>query len=231
MLQRVLLLLAILCLPAIVSAEHRILLLGDSNTWGSNASGPRHGEAVRWGRVVDAALPTVVVIEEGRIGRRTDLNTGHALNAAGGTLPEIVRSHLPLDLVVVMLGTNDLQSGLNRTPKQVAASAVTLAQTIQTAEISVLLVVPPPLIHPELGALGHIFTAHSADLSRRLAPAFAMAGSAAQLTVFDAGQVTLADGQDGVHLTATAHRKLGIAIAAQVAALLNKKTDKPLLEQ
>lgn len=220
MVRRLFLILTILFQPVIGWADQRVLVLGDSNTWGSNASGPRHGDVVRWGRVVDAALPTVVVIEEGRIGRRSDLNFEYPVNPKTDPLPELVRRHLPLDLVVVMLGTNDLQSGLNRTPQQVAASAVSLGQLIQEAQINVLLVVPPPLHHPEDGALGHLFNTRSAVLSRQLAPAYRAAAQRANLSVFDAGQVSVADGRDGVHLTAGTHRRLGVAIAHRVETLL-----------
>ena len=69
--------LVVFCLfPAAAWAEFRILALGDINTWGSNASGPRHGESARWGRVLDAALSNAVVVEEGRVGRRTDWGQG-----------------------------------------------------------------------------------------------------------------------------------------------------------
>ncbi|WP_293577790.1 GDSL-type esterase/lipase family protein [Phaeobacter sp.] len=143
-------------------AEFRVLALGDSNTWGSNASGPRHGDTVRWARVLDAAIAHAVVMEDGRIGRRTDLGAGQPLDNIGravtAPLPDLVAQHLPLDLVVMMLGTNDLQAGQGRDADTVARSAFSLARILKAGGVGqVLVVTPPPLTQPERGALAGLF--------------------------------------------------------------------------
>ena len=207
-------------------AEVRILALGDSNTWGSNASGPRHGETVRWGRVLDAALPQAVVVEEGRIGRRTDLGAGRALDNIGQSvtapLPDLVAQHLPLDLVVVMLGTNDLQSGQGRDADAIARSAFSLARILLTGGVEqVLVVAPPPLTNPDRGRLASLFGG-SQPASEALSPAYARLSRQTGIPVFDAGSVTRADGADGVHLSAAAQQKLGRALVPVVARMLRE---------
>jgi lysophospholipase L1-like esterase len=207
-------------------AEMRILVLGDSNTWGSNASGPRHGETVRWGRVLDAALPHAVVVEEGRIGRRTDLGAGRPFDNIGravtAPLPDLAARHLPLDLAVVMLGTNDLQSGQGRDPDTIARSAFSLARILKSRGVDqVLVVTPPPLTNPETGRLAYIFGG-SQPGSEALSPAYARLSRQTGIPVFDAGSVIRADGADGVHLTAAAQQKLGRALAPVVADLLRE---------
>ena len=204
------------------------MVLGDSNTWGSNASGPRHGDTVRWGRILDATLPDVSVIEEGRIGRRTDLGQRRALDPSIDDFPDLVSRHMPLDLVIVMLGTNDLQSGHDHSADQVARSAFSLAQVISNAngyaeKPKVLVVVPPALHNPDSGALRRLFGQQSAHLSKQLAAAFTTVFETIPddaITIFDAGAVTDADGADGVHLTAVGHSKLGRALVPIVAQLL-----------
>ncbi len=207
-------------------AEMRILVLGDSNTWGSNASGPRHGETVRWGRVLDAALPHAVVVVEGRIGRRTDLGAGRPFDNIGRAvttpLPDLVARHLPLDLAVVMLGTNDLQSGQERDADIIARSVFSLARILQTGGVEqVLVVTPPPLTNPEQGGLAYIFGG-SQPGSEALSKAYTRLSRRTGIPVFDAGSVTRADGADGVHLTAAAQQKLGRALAPVVADLLRE---------
>lgn len=213
-----------------VDAENRILALGDSNTWGSNANGPRHDDTVRWGRVLDAALPDAIVIEEGRVGRRTDLGVGYALDNIGqdvtAPLPEIVAPHLPLDLAVIMLGTNDLQAGQGRDADQIARSAFSLARRLLAGGVGdVLVVVPPPLSAPAKGRLSYLFGDAEA-LSEDLAAAYAILSRETGIAVFDAGSVTRADGADGVHLTAKAQRRLGLALVGPVETLLNSNSTK-----
>lgn len=91
----------------------RILCFGDSNTYGyiPNGSG-RYGENIRWTSILQKSLGSqATIIEEGLCGRTTvfqdELRPGRR-----GTelLPVLLESHAPLDLVVVMLGTNDCKT-------------------------------------------------------------------------------------------------------------------------
>ena len=78
----------------------------------------------------------VELIEEALSGRTTDLDDhqidlpsahlrGATFNGAK-LLPAIVASHLPLDLVIIMLGTNDLKARFKRSPQNIALAALGL---------------------------------------------------------------------------------------------------------
>ncbi len=91
--------------------KKRILCFGDSNTWGyipENAM--RYDESIRWtGRLNRLLGDEWCVIEEGMTGRTTVFDTGFDDDQNGKrALPFILKSQLPLDCAVVMLGTNDL---------------------------------------------------------------------------------------------------------------------------
>lgn len=223
-LSRLVLIFVLSVAPSITFAEMRVLVLGDSNTWGSNASGGRYDDSLRWGRVIDSALDDVLVIEEGRIGRRTDFfsetlpdNIDHPVSSS---LPELIATHLPLNLVVIMLGTNDLQAGLNRSAHTIARSVFSLARIVKAGGVrNVLVVTPPPLSNPQQGNLGYLF-GDAESLSEELAEAYKDMSLKTGIPVFDAGEVTRADGRDGVHLSAAAHKKLGLAISQVVADLI-----------
>lgn len=211
-------------LPSLAWGEARVLVLGDSNTWGSNASGPRHTAAHRWGAVMGLGLEGAVVIEEGRVGRRTDLGAGRPLNNIGRSvktpLPLVVAQHLPLDLALVMLGTNDLQAGQHREAATIARSAFSLARIILAGGVEqVLVVVPPPLKNPQQGQLAYLFGQAEAR-SQDLAAAYAHVSQQTGIPYFDAGSVTAADGADGVHLTAKAQHRLGRALVPVTQKLL-----------
>jgi lysophospholipase L1-like esterase len=102
------------------------------------------------------------VIDEALNGRTTDASDNQ-LSGAGldgsAYLPAAIASQHPLDLVIIMLGTNDLKAAYNRTPYRIALGAGRL---------------------------------------------------------LDAGTVITTDGEDGLHLSAEAQKKLGAAVAAKV---------------
>ena len=107
-------------------AATRILVFGDSNTWGwipveRGYPTTRYFAGERWPGVAQAALgERYEVVEEALNGRTTDLADPAVpeLSGAGfdgsAYLPAAVASHLPLALVVIMLGTNDLKTAFDR---------------------------------------------------------------------------------------------------------------------
>lgn len=89
-----------------------ILCYGDSNTWGFEpVTRNRYGRTERWTGILRQELGLDYdVIEEGLNGRTTvwdDPIEGHK-NGKEQIIP-ILKSHQPLDLVTIMLGTNDLK--------------------------------------------------------------------------------------------------------------------------
>ena len=220
-------------------AERRVLCFGDSNTWGfvpvPTPPSSRYARELRWPQVMGAALgPDVTVIEEALNGRTTDLAdpANPLLGGAGldgsAFLPAALASHLPLDVVVIMLGTNDTKAQFARTPSRIAQGAKRLLDAARTLDGGVgtsypnprlLLVCPPPL-----GTFSPAFTemfAGGAQKSRELPPFYEAAARAAGAAFLDAGTVITTDGVDGVHLSADMQRRLGLAIAEAVRPLLD----------
>ena len=116
-----------------MAASRRIMCFGDSLTWGwvpveGGAPTGRYGPDERWTGLLAAELgPEVTVIEEGlsaRVAAGPDPTDPRLF--AQEHLPSLLASHLPLDLVVIMLGTNDTKAYLDRTPVQIAAGVSTL---------------------------------------------------------------------------------------------------------
>lgn len=91
----------------------RILCFGDSNTYGYIPGGTgRYGENIRWtGRLQDKMSTEAIIIEEGLCGRTTVFQDELRIGRRGiELLPVLLESHAPLDVVVVMLGTNDCKT-------------------------------------------------------------------------------------------------------------------------
>ena len=208
-----------------------VMCFGDSNTHGTmalRAPGDlgRFARATRWPGQMAAALgPVWQVIEEGHPGRTTlhdDPIEGEHRNARR-VLPALLETHRPLDLVILMLGTNDLKMRFSLPASDIALGVDRLLQTIAASNAGpggtaprALLVAPVPII--ETGFLGEMF-AGGAEKSRDLAPRFAAVAARQGAGFVDAGRLAQVDRTDGIHLDAAGHAALGSALAEAVRHL------------
>ena len=218
-----------------MNAEPRtILCFGDSNTHGTMAmSAPgdlgRYPRGTRWPDVLAAELGAAyAVIAEGHPGRTTVLDDPLEGEYKSGlrALPVLLESHRPIELVVVMLGTNDLKARFALPPSDIAIGVERLLEVIGTSTAGpggraprALVVAPAPIV--ETGFLGAMF-AGGAARSHRLAAELADVAARRDAGFCDAGQFGEVDPGDGIHLTAAAHEAIGKALAAAIGKLFGE---------
>ena len=206
--------------------DRMVLAYGDSNTHGTVPMETledmgRLSPAERWPGVLAAELGAGwLVREEGLPGRTTvhpDPISGVHKNGLA-ILPAILESHRPIDVVVLMLGTNDLKHRFQVPVVEIAEAASLLVHAIRHSyagpgmtQPAVLLVAPPPIL--EAGCLAEIFEG-GAIKSQRLADAYAAIARRHGTGFLDAGEVIVSSPLDGVHFDAEEHGKLGRAVAA-----------------
>ena len=210
----------------------QVLCYGDSNTWGciplEGSEVPvRFPRAERWTGVLQGELGSDYwVIEEGLNGRTTNRDDQFEpyRNGLELLLPTL-ETHHPLDLVIVMLGTNDLKRRFDASPADIAAGAGELVDDIRGSRFGrngtapdVLLISPPPM--GRLRQFADDFEG-AFEKSRQLALEFRKIADARACDVLDAGEYASGSDTDGVHLDRAAHASLGRAIAARVIALLS----------
>lgn len=205
-----------------------IVCFGDSNTWGANPDGSgRFAPDVRWTGVLQAELgPGYKVIEEGLNGRTTNIEDTIEEDRNGRAhLPALLESHRPFDLIVIMLGTNDLKLRHNRAPADIAQSAGKLADIarrslcgIDGANPKVLLMAPPAPV--EAGHPLDALFAGSVEKSRDFPVQYAFWADAIGVGYLDAGSVIRSSPVDGIHFDAPDHAILGRSVAAKVKELL-----------
>lgn len=211
--------------------ERVVLAYGDSNTHGTAPMATledqgRFGPAERWPAVCAAALgPGWRMVEEGLPGRTTvhpDPIEGVHKNGLA-VLPAILESHRPIDLVVLMLGTNDLKARFSVTPLDIGQSVAQLLHALGQSDSGpdetqprLLVVAPMPI--EEVGCLAEMFVG-GAEKSRRLAAEYARVAALHDADFLDAGEVIAVSGIDGIHFDAAAHAALGRAIAAKIESM------------
>ena len=214
-----------------------ILCFGDSNTWGydpaATATAPlpmRYAPDVRWTGVLAKELGAAFrIIEEGQNGRTTVHEDPTAWASRNGRtyLPSCLESHKPIDLVILMLGTNDLKSMFGVTPGEIATGAGILLRTILQSEAGpgfkapkVLLVCPPAIGDlrglPELEAK----LVGARDKSLKLPAYYDAVAKQHGVAFFNSQEVIVPSEVDGIHLDARDHLALGRALAAKAKKLL-----------
>ena len=159
--------------------KKRILCYGDSNTWGYMVTGGRFPEDVRWPMRLQMLLGDgYTVIEEGFNGRTTvfddPVEGGHK---SGLTyLPPCVMSHSPLDLIIIMLGSNDLKKRFGMTAFTIGGGVTALIKAARTYAMNAegvppkILIVSPPPVAENIMETRHapIFGEDSIAVSREL---------------------------------------------------------------
>ena len=203
-----------------------ILCYGDSNTWGTipGTRRDRHPRNVRWpGALQNILGPEYHVNEEGLSGRTTILDDDFEDGRNGRKLlMPILRSHRPLDMVVLMLGTNDLKARFAFTPSDIARGAALLAGLVMQSDTGhggkapdILLVAPPPLTR--LSDYAEEFEDGPAK-SLLLGKYYRQRAAELGCGFLDAGSVITSSPQDGLHINPENHQKLAAAVAEWIRA-------------
>ncbi len=198
-----------------------VLCFGDSNTWGySPDDGERFAPDVRWPGVLAAGLGgDWRVIEEGLNGRTSAFDDPLDPILNGKTfLPVCLATHAPIDVVVIMLGTNDVFLPQGVTAHYAAAGVGVLADMVLAsvagpggAAPAVLVVVPPPLAPMiEFDPAGPTALAQS----RLFSEAFRLMTAERGLSLVDLAGVVESSPVDGVHFDPAGHQAIGDTVAA-----------------
>lgn len=211
-------------------AAKTVLCYGDSNTWGQtpDKTGRRRSSDIRWTGVLQKNLGnSYSVIEEGLSSRTTDLDYAKKPGRNGRTyLEPCLDSHAPLDVVVLMLGTNDFKIEFNRSVEEIAQAIHELVELIQakTAKYSGtparIILVSPILVDGNAPRIKEWYGEHyddeSVQKSHQLAASLKKVAQTTGCSFVDAAQVARA-GEDGIHFDEGSHRALGNLLADQLS--------------
>jgi lysophospholipase L1-like esterase len=204
-----------------------ILCYGDSNTWGADPNtnpSARFDLHTRWPGVLRDTLGTGWwVIEEG-LSARTSVHDDPIERNRNGLLQlePCLTTHKPIDIVVMMLGTNDLKHRFNLIPYDIAWGVRLLCDLILASSVGsnakppeLILIAPPITVAPADMRYAAVFQG-AEEKSKHLADLYAAHAEELKCHFLNAGDVVISSSIDGVHFDASEHRKLGQHVAAYI---------------
>lgn len=213
--------------------KKHIVCFGDSNTHGYCArTGGRFDETRRWTCLLQEKLgEDFLVLEEGLSGRTTCFEDPIHEGLSGlDYIYPCLMSHEPVDLLVIMLGTNDTKERFGSSAacialglKRLINKAAATADCWRDGKTEILIVVPQNIDKRyEDSDVGATMGRGCAEKSEGLAEAY---GKMAELTgchYLDANEIVTAEPNDidYMHLTEEGHRQLAEGLAEKVREIL-----------
>ena len=214
--------------------QKRVLVFGDSNTWGWDPGNDltiplkRFDDGQRWTGVAQIALGDgYLIINEGLNARTTVWDDPIEEYRCGkDQIVPLMDTHAPLDLVIILVGTNDLKRRFSATPGDIAQGAgllcdraLALKGDFTDLTPRVLLICPPPLGPVSKTIMASAFGG-SEEKSALLPGYYEREARSRGVFYLNAGDIVSSSPRDGVHLERDQHQKLGAAIAGKIKQIL-----------
>ena len=194
-----------------------ILCFGDSNTWGYDpATQTRFSKDIRWTGVLQQLLGSKYnVIEEGLNGRTTNVNEkqDHGMGyfrpfrSAMDLLSVLIETNSPLDLIIVMLGTNDLKTNFNQSSEMIAKNMRLVCESIidnDYFQSKSIILVSPTHINEESPNLLDSFIG-TTQASQSFSNSYRKISDDLDLYFLDASESVKTNKIDGLHWDAMQH--------------------------
>ena len=215
-----------------------IVCYGDSNTWGHRSYKVKQTDPAllrfpwggRWTSLLQAKLGGEYrVEEEGLNGRTTMFNCPMGDHRNGlADIDTTMLCQMPVDLVTIMLGTNDVKDFFGVTPVVIARGALRLIENIRAGGYGPhgacpeILLMAPIRLHPDMekqwlgDECGHDALKKDADLGRYLEKTAKEAG----VHFLNAGEFITAHPADGIHMDEAGHALMAEKVYEKITEIL-----------
>lgn len=212
-----------------VTTTKTVLCYGDSLSWGIiPGTRLRHPYEKRWTGILQQLTGSSVrIIEECLNGRTTAWSDPFRPGRNGkDLLLPILHSHSPIDLVIIFLGTNDLQHIYGVSAHDSSLGAGALVDMVQDCcaepmlmPPKVLLVSPPRIVQP-CGIMAEKFLG-AAEKSDLFSHCYERVADERGSYFLDAADLIRPSEADGVHLDELQHHQFAIGIHRRVTEILD----------
>lgn len=205
----------------------KILCFGDSNTWGHNPVDCSRLDE-RWTVMIEDKFPQYEITADGLCGRatRTFKSEMHDTDGLSAFREKYINSDENYDLIIIMLGTNDVLSEVNSSPTDIAdtlgeyISEYRGAHTENATEfllISPILLTDKLLSHP---IFSQLYSETSIEKSKHFAQCISNVAKRENVWFMNAAEYAEASDIDGIHMTSQQHRKLADGIENKISEIL-----------
>lgn len=186
----------------------RVFVYGDSNVWGDNLAGPRVAYHLRWvNRLKRKLAGDYEVIADGVCGRVAgDYRTDKPYRNGKTSFEAALKKAGDTDIVIVALGTNDLQQKFGRSADAILHD---LQWYANVPGVKTVLYILPPQFDSESGASGPEFTSSAQVVRSQL-----IAQQKKLSHAIEIGELELSD---GVHLSPAGHKEMFQIVANKLA--------------
>ncbi len=205
-----------------------VVCYGDSNTWGAvPLSNDRYPADVRWVGVLQNILgPDYEVVNEGLCGRTLVAVDPDKPHRTGIThLKSILETNDPIDIIIIMLGTNDMKVRYELSAVDIAGHLQQTIEFIQKETVGadgqqpqILVIYPPFVVKPQNRELD-VRMKNAVATSHELEPLYREMASKFDCLYLNSADFISLENTDGYHLAAKDHKLLGERVAKIIQQL------------
>lgn len=207
----------------------RILCFGDSNTFGykPDRSG-RFDKNTRWtGLLSNSLKDNFTIIEDGLCGRTVALDDPFCDGRNGlKSIGNSVRENSPIDLLIIMLGTNDLKAFYGMNAKKIAENCGKLIDkaldSCENPSTMKILLVSPILLGKNILAINSAYNTQSVTASHLLSKEFKALAEEKNCYFLAAENYAKTSDLDCEHMSSEEHKKLAVAIERKIREIFQK---------
>lgn len=210
----------------------QVLCFGDSNTWGHNPQTyGRHPRNIRWPGVLAELLGEEYLVAECGLSGRTTVFDDPFADCRNGrkALGYALQEHMPIDLLIISLGTNDLK--FTNAAGSARGLSVLLHDAVYTrlpnrvmqplAENANILVISPIRLASDIEKKRPgIMPAGSYEESCRFAEVFWPVCKQYGVQMLDASEFAEPSNIDCIHMDAANHERLAHAVYEKIVTMM-----------
>ena len=188
----------------------KILCYGDSNTFGFKPNdGERHDKNSRWTGILQSKLgEDFEIIEEGMCDRTGFVdNSKGFIFSAQKHFPEFISNIDKVDIIILAIGTNDLQLFYNISDKKIEDDLKTLINLAKEKSDEIILI-PPVILDENIlkGSFNFQFDEKSIEKSKKVGEIYKKLAKAMGCKIFDFNEFVKPSKIDGLHYDASSHK-------------------------